>query len=111
MATVVTEGRGVINITWTTGLTDFVLDTDLAKFADTGMFVKSIQFIHSQATDRMVIRDGGITGPVVFDQTTVAAVNAPEPKYYGRWMKPCIDATDCTVGGTLGNARVIIEFG
>jgi hypothetical protein len=109
MANVTTKGRGIITIT---GLdADWLYTTDGGFDSEVGLMCKSIQFNPGAAADRMIIRDGGLDSAKVFDSGP-AAGTVPIVEYLdGKWVRPVIDISDCTLGaGTLANCEVIIHL-
>jgi len=107
MACTTTEKDGTITITsidadWTAG-TDCNLEY---------MFLQSIQFIPSSATDRMIIRDGGIDEIKLFDSGVVTASGSPIFEDFTDDVtrkKPVIDVSDCTIA-SADNAELIIKL-
>ena len=103
-----THGNGTVTITgWTAE--DWEYDTDGGFDSNIGIKVSSIQFIPSQASDRMVVHDGGEASADLFDSGLTAGV-APIFKNFDppKWARPWIDYTDIVVGTT--GAKVIIDY-
>jgi len=108
MAITTTVGRNLLTIKWSDAAADWVYTTEVPQFGP-GIKVKSIQFNPSAASDKLVIRDGSLTGPIRFD-VTCADVTDQRIKYFGgQWMQPYIESTEVTFG-TVANVEVIIEF-
>jgi len=75
----------------------------------TWLKVRSIQFSPSAGSDALVVHDGGIDATEVFN---VSCQNANDQKvryYWGQWMRPVIDVTDCTFG-TPASCKILIEI-
>lgn len=89
------------------------LDADWIWSADTpftpGIKLHSISFTPSAANDILIVNDESISGPELFREKA-DTVETTVQYYHGKWVKPCIDISDCTLG-TAANARVtfIIE--
>lgn len=110
MANTTVQSRNTIQIT---GLdADWLWDTEFSEIAASlgGMWVRSIQFNPSAANDVMIINDGGIDGPSIFDVKCTADTDQ-RVKYFDPplYCAPVIDITDCTLG-TAANAKVIITL-
>ena len=108
-----THGKGVIEIDDIDA--DWVYGTDVTAnegFPAGGMGVRSIAFVPSQANDRMIIHDGGVDAAVFFDTGAMTTVD-PAVQYFERnepWRRPVIDESDCTIGGSSANSKVIITY-
>lgn len=79
------------------------------------LVIDSIQFIPGATNDRMIIHgDAGLNGSPIFDTGKVADAYDTRIQYYGgegRFSKPVIDISDCTLGvGTLANCVVKIHL-
>lgn len=73
--------------------------------------IQRITFYPSAASDRMIIRDGGIDNATYFDSGAVSGADDPRTMTY---MKPrpvnlVIDITDCTLD-TAASAKVVITL-
>jgi len=95
------------------GSTDWAWKDDLSLVGNqaSGLVVHSIQFIPSAASDRLILRNGGIDAIAVFDSGPVPYAD-PIIKYYwpgGKKMKIVMDASDCTFD-TAANVRIYIEY-
>ena len=99
--TTTTLSRGIMTLTFAGNGADWNSNTDagfpLVK-------IKSIQFVPSNASDIMIVRDGGNDGPAIFDGTNERV------KQFNGFFKPYIDISDCTLN-TPANASVIFEIG
>jgi hypothetical protein len=97
------------------GSTDFNSSTDLvslglSKNPTDGLSIKRIIFLPSAVSDKLVVRDGSLTGPAVFATGAVpAAYNICSMEYSGFRMVPCIKASECTIG-TPGSGYVVFEI-
>ena len=71
--------------------------------------VKSIAFEPSAANDALVINEAGTDGPSIMHVSCTATTDQ-KIKYFGdgSWIRPYMDASDCTFG-TAANARILIE--
>jgi len=80
-------------------------DVDWSK-----IFVKSITFVPSAQNDRLILRDGSITGGEIFD-SGLAADTTPIVEYYDppEVCTPVMDQSECTFG-TAASCKVIIRF-
>lgn len=112
MATTTTEKGRFIEITWGTGITNWVFEDELNKgsVALGAIKVKSITF-HPSGADTFQIREGSLTGPTILIVKPTAATDQ-RVKYFGdngTWMKPYITASDQTFA-TFANVKVLIEL-
>lgn len=108
MANTTTQGRGTVQII---GLdADWSYYTDGGFDEDIGMFVSSIQFNPSAASDIMIVHDGSIDAAEIFNSGP-AGGTAPIFKNFDppRWVRPFIDISDCTLD-TAANAKVLIDY-
>lgn len=87
------------------GSGDFVWGTEFPERPE-GIRVESIQVVFNAANDRAIIRHGSLTGPSVFDYTTLDGSSVAK-RFYGALMKPYIETDDLT--GTYGNWKIIIQ--
>lgn len=110
MANVTAVTRNSIEIT---GLdADWYIDNDLSQFSRSGLYLESIQFRPSAASDIMVIRnskDGSATAGSIFNVICDAATDEKTQYYYGINAFPMIDISACTIT-TPANALVLITF-
>lgn len=86
---------------------DYVTDyPDYSK----GVRVHSIEYIPSDwTTDVCQIKDGGATGPVIFN---AASVNRYHVKYFhGAWLKPYYDISEANKCVASATAKIIIHLG
>jgi hypothetical protein len=109
MALIRTIGTGGLHITLGSLDEDYTYLTDFPDY-ETGMRIQSIEFVPSGIDDSCQIKDGGTTGPVIFNS---ASPNRFPIKYYqGAKMKPYYDISDtsntCTASA---NAKIIIHLG
>ena len=65
---------------------------------DQSVPLNSICFVPGQANDELIVRDGSITGPIIFH---ALCLNTDEKiqYYHGSRKQPCIDFSECTVAG------------
>ena len=93
------------------GTTDWVWSTDLdTSLVQAGAIkVRSIQVIPSATSDRIILHDGSIDAAPVFDTGVLADAYDTRVYYFDPpvWMKPVLDASDCTFG-TAANVRINI---
>lgn len=73
--------------------------------------IQRITFYPSAASDRMIIRDGGIDAATFFDSGAVSGADDPRTT---SWVNPqyaplVIDISDCTLS-TPANAKVVIHL-
>lgn len=95
-----------------TGLdTNWIWSTDLATESSNTRQgrVKAIFFYPSAASDRMIIRDGGIDNATVFDSGAVSGADDPRVGYMNPPTKIelVIDISDCTLS-VAASAKVVI---
>jgi len=111
MANTITYGNGTLKIV-PDGSADWLYSDD--GLFPNGMNVVSIQFCPSAQNDVMIVHDQGIDGVEMFN-SGIAPGTTPIIKYYpslnghGKFMKPVIDISDCTLS-TPGNAAIFIEY-
>ncbi len=69
--------------------------------------VNSICFVPGQANDKLIVRDGSITGPIIFH---ALCLNTDEKVqyYYGSRKRLVIDESECVFGG--GTHYIIIDI-
>ncbi len=115
MANVIAASGGFIQITHD-GSTDYDMTgalNGLAKPAPDGHAIKSIQFNPSATGDKMVIREGSLTGPILFE-CTCADIYDNKCKYFDqtgpkRNIKVFIEGADVTIN-TPADASLLIEL-
>jgi hypothetical protein len=107
VATLLGTGRMTISIASLDQDWDYA--TDFADYTK-GIRVHSIEFVPSDwTTDICQIKDGGATGPVVFNS---ASANRYHIKYFhGAWLKPYYDISDTNKCVASANAKIIIHLG
>lgn len=111
MPNTTTHGKGTIHIV-PDGSTDWVYGTDVDSndgFPVSGMILTHIKFIPSAANDRLIVREGSVTGTPFFDSGAVTTVNAVEMSFDRETKRPCIETDDCTFG-TPGSCRIIFSY-
>ena len=95
------------------GTTDWVWSTDLTTGmgGGGGILIKSIQFLPSATSDRLIIHEGGLDGAAIFDSGPFADAYDARVKTFdpNKWCKPYFDASDCTFG-TAASCRIYIEI-
>lgn len=108
MANTVTRGGSFLTLS---GIDTDVLAEDLwPEQAVSGIPILSIDFVPAAQTDKCVIREGSLTGPIIFQVDTDIAGQAtwtstPNVKnFQGKPIKPCIDVSD----GTYNAAALVI---
>lgn len=74
-----------------------------------GIALMTIMFVPSAAADVMVVRDGGLTGPEMFQETSVAGGSSVMYFDGGKFYKPYVEYDNLTLG-TAANARLIFYF-
>ena len=68
----------------------------------------AVQFVPSAASDRMIIRNGGLDNAVIFDSGVTANTNPLRVDMPGsQYCNPVIDISDCTLS-TAANAKVML---
>ncbi len=115
MANVVAVSGGFIQITHD-GATNYDMTgsaNGLTKEASDGHAIKSIQFNPSATGDKMVIREGSLTGPIFFE-CTCTDIYDNKCKYFDqtgpkRNIKLFIAGADVTID-TPANASLLIEL-
>jgi hypothetical protein len=93
-------------------LTLSAIDTDVLaedlwpEQADAGIPMESIDFQPGDATDKCVIREGSLTGPIIFtkDLGTDWQDHGLVKPFGGKPIRPCIDVSE----GSYNAAAVII---
>lgn len=102
MANVVTRGGGFLTLT---GIdTDFVWE-DLWPNATGGVPIQNIDFVIGAAGDKCVLREGSLTGPIIFGND--AGVSRQKP-FGGLPVRPCLDVSEGTYNAA---AALIIHIG
>ncbi|MCK4976288.1 MAG: hypothetical protein KAS36_05120 [Anaerolineales bacterium] len=108
MANTVTRGGSFLTLS---AIDTDVLASDLwPEQSRAGVPVISIDFVPGAATDKCVIREGSLTGPIIFSHD-IAAANFPQgrEKYFaGKPIRPCMDVSE---GSYNAAALVIIQMG
>lgn len=89
---------GAIDADWT-----FSDDID-----DTGLYISSIQFTPHATADKCVIKEGGATGPVIFEALCADVYDQKIKYFHGERKHPFLDVSDGVYGGV--NAKIIIEL-
>ena len=108
MALIRTIGTGGLYITLGSLDTDYDYTTDFPAYAK-GMRVQSIEFVPSGIDDVCQVKDGGETGPVIFN---AASPNRFATKYFhGAVMKPFYDLSDTNTCTASADAKIIIHLG
>lgn len=107
MATDVSRSGNIIEITWSTGLTDFDFAVDMpADIVARGFVnVERIHFLSSGA-DTLVIREGSLTGPAMMREITTG-VDTVSKDFNGTALVPYIEADNQTFVA-FGNVSVVI---
>jgi hypothetical protein len=107
VATITNAGKTMISIASLDQ--DWNYSTDFPDHAN-GIRVVSMQYIPSDwTTDVCQIKDGGATGPVIFN---AASQNRYEIKYFhGAWVKPYYDISDTNKCVASANAKILIHLG
>jgi len=89
------------------------LDADWVWSTDTpftnGIKCHSIMFHPSAANDILIVNDESISGSELMRVKCSGDTDDRIVYLGGRWCKPCIDISDCTLG-TAANARVTIQY-
>jgi len=102
MANVVTRGGSFLTLT---GIdTDFVAE-DLWENVAAGKPIQSIDFVIGAAGDKCVLREGSITGPIIFGND--AGVSR-QKSFGGMPVRICMDVSEGTYNAA---AAVIIHIG
>lgn len=94
------------------GSTDWDFETDVEADIGTreGFSLYSIRFIPIAVGDRMIIHNGGIDNPPVFDSGIVVDTACHIQYYNSRYrLHPIIDASDLTLD-TAANARLYFDL-
>jgi hypothetical protein len=75
-----------------------------------GVPILSIDFVPAAGTDKCVIREGSLTGPIIFSSDFAAGAFPGNfvKDFYGRPIKPCMDVSD---GSYNAAALVIFHIG
>ena len=76
----------------------------------TGWFLKSISVKVTEASDEIIMRDGGIDAAAIFDSgAAIGGESYHKPMNPERQYRPVMDASDCTFG-TAGDMRIYLEL-
>jgi len=103
MANTVTRGGAFLTLT---GIDTDVLASDLwPEQSVAGIPIVSIDFTISAGTDKCVVREGSLTGPIIF--SNIAGEHKIKP-FGGRVVRPCLDVSEGSYGAT---AALIIHIG
>lgn len=104
--TVKTTGN-VVTIIPAAGNTDnFLYSNSTYGLPPEGLKINSIQVVFSAASDKIVIHDGSITGPEMFNYTTVDGSSVAKEMYKGLY-KPFLVHSELTYT-TPANWRIIL---
>lgn len=107
MAWTVTRYGSVINIIPGAGNTaDFEYDTAFPEQPE-GLKIVEIQIVFSAANDKLVIRNGSLTGPEMFNYTTLDGSSVAK-KFHSGLLRPHLVHAD-QVYSTPANWRIIIQ--
>jgi hypothetical protein len=107
MAWTVTRFGPIINIVPAAGNTDNFVYSSYFLEEPEGLQIVEIQVVFSAATDKVVIRNGSITGPELLNYTSLAGESMAKLFHEGL-LKPCLAHADQTYG-TPANWRIIIQ--
>lgn len=80
------------------------MDSD---YALGGGNVVSIEFFGGAVNDRLVIKNGSDSGPVLFDRIVSDLTFPPIKYFFNSWLTPVIDFSDCTL--SAGHKIVFIK--
>ena len=107
---VTTEKNGTIQIAYTGAGADWVMTDELTAYANSGIWMKSIQFHPSTANDVLVVNEGGIDGPSIM-HVKCSGDTDDRIKYFEPPKRsfPAIDLSDCTFG-TAASVKITIEL-
>jgi len=67
-----------------------------APFA-AGIFLKAIKFTPGAAADRLVVRNGSLTGESITDLLSTTGDTIIDDALSNEKLKPCIDLSECTL--------------
>lgn len=103
MANVVTRGGGFLTLT---GIdTDFLAEDLWPEGSIAGVPIQSIDFVIGAAGDKCVLREGSLTGPIIFGNDA----GVSRQKYFGGLpVRICMDVSEGTYNAA---AAVIIHIG
>lgn len=108
MANTVTRGGSFLTLS---AIDTDVLASDLwPEQSVTGIPILTIDFVPANAADKCVIREGSLTGPIIYS-ADIAASNFPgynTKPFYGKPIRPCIDVSE---GSYNAAALIIIHIG
>src|SRR5574343_1529904 len=107
MAFTVNKHGKIITLTPAVGNTDNFVWGTYFPMEPEGIPIDEIQVVFSAANDKVVIRNGSITGPEMMIYTTLAGETAAK-LFHGTLLKPCIAHADQTYN-TPANWRIIIQ--
>lgn len=109
MANTVTRGGSFLTLSAID--TDFVAEDLWPEQAAAGIPIISIDFVPAAGTDKCVIREGSLTGPIIFSKDCVAATfedSGRRKDFQGKPIRPCMDVSE---GSYNAAALVIIHIG
>jgi len=103
MANVVTRGGAFLTLT---GIDTDVLASDLwPEQSVSGIPIISIDFVIGAAGDKAVVREGSLTGPIIFGNDA----GLSRMKHFGgKPVRPCLDVSEGTYNAA---AALIIHIG
>lgn len=99
MANTITRGGSFVTLT--TIDTDLVCEDLWPEQCESGVPIISIDFVIGAAGDKAVIREGSLTGPIIFGND--AGVSRLK-SFAGRPIRPCLDVSE----GTYNSAAALI---
>lgn len=103
MANTITRGGSFLTLS--TIDTDFVAEDLWDQSAITGIPIISIDFVVNAGTDKCIIREGSLTGPIIFSNDAGASLFKP---IGGDPIRPCLDVSE---GSYNAGALLIIHIG
>ncbi len=103
MANTITRGGSFLTLS---AIDTDVLSEDLwPEQTPGGIPIVSVDFVIAAATDKCIIREGSLTGPIIFSNDEGNSLFKP---YAGHPIRPCIDVSE---GSYDSGALLIIHLG
>ena len=90
------EDQGFIDITSISADWDYASEVAAYPREKEGPIIDLILFAPGAANDRLVIKNGDASGPVVF-KATATTTDERVVYYHGKRMRPFIDYSECTL--------------
>lgn len=103
MANTVTRGGSFLTLSAID--TDFLSEDLWPEQTPSGIPLVTIEFVIAAGTDKCIIREGSLTGPIIF---TNDVGNSKEKQIGGHPVRPCVDVSE---GSYNAGALLIFHIG